>query len=709
MKHYKHHLDDSPQRSGFTLVELMVSVTLVLLMMTLFTAIFSMATESVTRQKGIAELDGRARLLTTNIKADGAKRTFRYAMPFYPGEDADTTPTSFGKRSGYIYISVNDPTSGTDDLLQFTVDAGLLQENIDDSLYYGAGALLYDQLAEVNGEPRTTALRYNPNQPEADDGVLNPNGVTGSTAAEVSYFIRNGKLIRRVMLLRDPLAVTGDNLATEPRSTAGDNPLLLTEVDMTTPDTGGRFWYVGSPGAITEDSGTGPGNFRMGATETAAGDRPTWNVTQSNDLWRYFDVSAVPIPATAGSNFTEGATLVGTDNLANDSGLTSLGNPSMRWGFNFFRAPSGSPRVLAQSREHTSAATPLFLGRFLQAETSDYRFNWPMSNSAADVPPTSSTAQVYGAPVSNPMDVTNTPLSLQANGVVAEFDGNLAGVGRGASRAVEDQMLANVHEFRVEIWDERLKQFVIPGYGTTSGAMPAVVGDYHIRRCLQADTAGGEFPHGPLAPYVPSAALAVNQQPHVFDTWHPDLSTDGRYGAPGVRTATDLFEVSPPYLPYRFTPPLAPAGPTPALIGNPTGNEIATVRSFRNGMARNIRCTNQGYWQPTVAYNLNDVVFVPWIEPPLPPPDGLFTYDEVAEPKFHIAYRCVTAGTTPATPPPVWPKTPGQVVTDGAVQWEAIDNRQPLKSIRIVLRFQEPNTETLRQLTLLLPMTVDEN
>ncbi len=682
-------------RRGFTLVELLVSVTLVLLMMSLFVGIFSMATDSVTRQKGIAELDGRARLLTTNIRADTAKRTFRYVMPYYPGEDSDTTVTSFGKRSGYVYISVNDPSSGLDDKLQFTVNAELLQENKDGSPYHGASALLYDQLAEANGERRTTALRFNPNQPEADDGELRPNGVTASTSAEVCYFVRNGSLFRRVMLLRDPLSVTGDDLATDPRSTAADHPYLLSEAeDGMTADRGGRFWHVGDPGEINGS------NYGLSGSETAATDRPAWNVTQSNDWWRYFDVSAVPIAATAGSNASEGAVVVGVDRLANDGGFTSLGNPAIRWGFNFFTG---------RSREHTSLGTPLYLGAFLQAETSDYRFNWPMSNSANDVPPTSSTPQGYGTPQINPMDISND-LTLNRNGVVNAFDGSSIGIGRGGSRAVEDQMLAHVHEFRVEIWDERLQQYVVPGYGTTAGNIPPRVGDYHIRRCLQADVGNGQFSHGPLGPYSPSAALPVKRQPHVFDTWHPDLSTDARYGATGVRNSSNLFEVSPPYLPYRFTPPLAPDGPTPALVVDPDGTENVAVRTYVNGVAQEVVYTNRGYWGTGVSYGLSDIVFVQWDETlGSSPPDTMFSYDELPEPKFHIAYRCVTAGTSGTAPPANWPKTPGQVVTDNTVQWEAIDNRQPLKSIRVTLRFQDPSTESLRQLTLVLPMTVEEN
>ena len=50
-------------RSGFTLVEMLVSVALVLLMMSLFASIFSMASGSVSTQRGISNHDQKARAL----------------------------------------------------------------------------------------------------------------------------------------------------------------------------------------------------------------------------------------------------------------------------------------------------------------------------------------------------------------------------------------------------------------------------------------------------------------------------------------------------------------------------------------------------------------------------------------------------------------------------------------------------------------------
>ena len=134
--------------SGFTLVEMLVSVTLVLLMMTLFTSIFEMATNSVNVQQGIAKNDQRARALTTTLSEDFAKRSFRYALPYYPTESAATSPTEFGNRAGYIYISTNNPDSWQDDILQFTIDISQTQESGDTTPVFGSAKLLYDLAAD---------------------------------------------------------------------------------------------------------------------------------------------------------------------------------------------------------------------------------------------------------------------------------------------------------------------------------------------------------------------------------------------------------------------------------------------------------------------------------------------------------------------------------------------------------------------------------
>lgn len=83
---------------------MLVSVTLVLLMMTMFAQIFSVATTSISKQRVISENDQKARSISTVIRGDVAKRTFTYPFPFYPGEDSATSPTPFGSRALVTFI-----------------------------------------------------------------------------------------------------------------------------------------------------------------------------------------------------------------------------------------------------------------------------------------------------------------------------------------------------------------------------------------------------------------------------------------------------------------------------------------------------------------------------------------------------------------------------------------------------------------------------
>jgi type II secretory pathway component PulJ len=169
---------------GFTLVEMLVAVALTVLMMSLFAEVFTIATGTMSRQKGLTENDQRARMLMTLIKGDLEKRTFRTMKPFTVG-DPDTT----GSRDGYLYISENNAANDTDDVLQFTV------KTTQASVKSAAQDPLYG---------RTVSLPIaGTNQPENDDGDTT-NNRSVSPIAEVSYFLRNGRLYRRTLLIRVP-------------------------------------------------------------------------------------------------------------------------------------------------------------------------------------------------------------------------------------------------------------------------------------------------------------------------------------------------------------------------------------------------------------------------------------------------------------------------------------------------------------------------
>ena len=710
--------------SGFTLVEMLIAVTLVLLMMTLFTSIFEMATSSLSTQRGIASMDQAARAVTTALRADVAKRTYRYVQPYYPTEAAGNSPTPFGNRAGYIYISTNSPYSGLDDIIQFTVSADQTSEELDETEYFGASRLLYDLSSDADfgtAAAREVRLTSNPNQPEADDASLRTNEFSSSPAAEVCYFVRNGGLYRRVMLLRRPLPVAGQDLSIAPRSAVSGNEYMLPHPAPTDTVFGGIIGVVTTPLAIEQFDSANSDHFQLGASEDAP---VSWNVRGTNDLWRYFDFAAVPgslHTPSGGIALPNGASFMGIDALDNTGGAGSallggqLGSPLNRFGFNY---------LTGFSREHDNSTEMQFIGRFSQGETSDPRFNYPMAPcrpldltdpstvtevtvplSVGQTASTINTGALLGN--GNPMDLTGTPLTLNQNGIVTQFSG---ADGRGSVRQVEDLLLSNVHSFRVKLWDSRLQRFVTPSNSdlaplSTPSGIQTVVGDYHVNRNLNP----GYGPHGPRVAAGVAGAAADN---HVFDTSHPQTGLNA------------------PFIPYRYYPPRSgdaagvaggssfPVGPGPTPSSAPD-----PYQEFDRETGLNQK--NKGYWVPSDFsdadpanwvnnnYAVGDVVFSPFTDV-----NGNGTFDWAADAvpaeAFQIAYVCVQAGYAGETAPS-WPSVPGQrfgdvsnsLATGTPAVWVSLDNRQPLQAIQATVQFFDPNTEKTRQLTLELPLTTD--
>lgn len=641
--------------SGFTLVEMLVSVTLVLLMMTMFAAVFQIATESVSTQRAISENDQRVRSLTTVLRADVQKRTFRRVQPFFPSEDPNNpnAPTSFGHRQGYFYISTNRADVGLDDVLQFTVSVDQLQQNTDTTPYFGRVSQLADRT-----RGNLTGLTIIPNQPELDDGSLDVNSTGASPAAEVSYFVRNGNLYRRVLLLRQPLALGGADLGPQPSATWIDSSATppQKEVDL-----------LGGYTDRDDIPGTYDGNY-----VTASGTR--------NDFWTDFDLSATPKPAYTGAPPAAiVAGVSGVNMLSNvplgGPGLEScVGQPRFRFGFNFLNGVS---------REHASLGGP-FIGRYLQAETSAGNFNYPQQLSTV-FGSTALLPQTDGSPNGNPMDL-DVPLVLNDFGIVTAFD-EAAGLapavsqGRGGPRAVEDLLLANVHEFKIEVWDERLGRYVPPGHNFVSPVNGP--GDYHRNRRFNPA-------YGPqddsLAPLRPNA---------VFDTWHHDADADG----------DPTTEVMPPFLPMTWFPLESPPnGPTPPAV--PAADRKVFWEPNTVYTPRSVNAANPSIVFPQWTDDNGDSIFQ-WGEYNLPTPHS----------RFQRAYLCVhgednvvvNGALESGTAPPNWPTTPGRQFTDGELTWEVIDNTRPLKSIRIKLRFVNSKSETMRQMTLILSLVDESN
>jgi prepilin-type N-terminal cleavage/methylation domain-containing protein len=445
-------------RSGFTLVEMLVAVSLVVLMMSLFATVFQLASGSIGVQRGIAENDQRARAFFTIIRNDLKFKSFKNLIPFSALEDPDAPAvTKFQFREGYFYISENDLNNDADDVLQFTV---LLDGNSSD-IYFGKA----EQIASNADFP-------NSNEPDRDDGnplirdlngILTSDNSSDSIAAEISYFLRGGRLYRRVLLLRQPLEKAD---ALQPHNEESEN-------------------YF---------------------------DRNTYpNLYPANrNFWTDFDFSAHFFADGAVFNGIGGLDHEGLDNAG--SGFSAIGKPVNRFGFSHSEFDNNGPdpavprEIGGLPREYVGTGNASFIGRFTHEETSNTRFRYP-HRTCID----SGGSQLGNG---NPMDwfaasgenaPATTQLTLTNAGVVQEF-------GKGLRRA-EDLLLSNVHAFDIKVWDDALARFVDVGHDIRdSNGNP--IGDFNqVNR-------NGNPNYGPRSP-------SPGIRNRVFDTWHPTSEVRG--------------------------------------------------------------------------------------------------------------------------------------------------------------------------------------
>ena len=430
---------------------------LVLLLMSLFAQVFQIAGGSLVTQRGIAENDQRSRSLTTIILADLDKRTFRRMVPFYRDEHTDVNlPRDFEDRKGYFYISENDPNNDTDDVLQFTVRSTITTVNEDETPYYGRARLLTTKNS-------VSDFIRNPNQPTADDGQLDiGDDTSSSSAAEISYFLRNGNLYRSVLLIREPLPISG------------------TDSDPTNADGDRLFDNPGAP--------TFPEYNDVNPTD------PPVAYAGPTTFWNDFDFSVVSTVRSSGAN--DGATFHGISSLSNNpvgAAPTQLGIPVNRFGHNHdfypdLSSPAGprDPRN-GQPKEYLyddNQAT--FIGRYTMEERSNSIFKYPQKLSVGG---------------DNPMGRVVTTTFDTTAGVVSEY--------ASGPRRAEDLLMSNVLSFDVKVWDDRLGTYVDIGHGNANG---------NFASAKRLNPIYGPFDLLSTPPANPPVAYN-----NIFDTWHPDF------------------------------------------------------------------------------------------------------------------------------------------------------------------------------------------
>jgi hypothetical protein len=224
-------------------------------------------------------------------------------------------------------------------------------------------------------------------------------------------------------------------------------------------------------------------------------------------------------------------------------------------------------------------------------------FNFPQNSSSLGV---------------SPFNYVSVPAvtdgGVEPDGVVDEF--------AGGSRRGEDLLLTNVHTFEIEVWDDRIGDFLPIGHSRTAagpdgifGNADDIPGDYHFLR-QRPTTTGISIVPGDSGNW---SAATPTWMSRIFDTWHPAYDHDGDeevdtngdgllnpgedFNGNGIR---DRNHDPAPYRPLTLYPPGSTYGPTP----------------------------NQGNWTPNTQYNVGDVVF---------PKDY--------RPQDHgFVYRCTRAG-----------------------------------------------------------------
>jgi prepilin-type N-terminal cleavage/methylation domain-containing protein len=161
-------------RRGVTLIEMLVVVALLVLMMTIIVQIFQAATGSVTAAKVYSQLDDSLRELDATIRTDLQGATAHFTPPLDPADDL-----------GYFeYIEntwADAQGEDSDDCLRFTAQAPAGQP-------FTGRMYLYPPAGTAPGANIQTVALSQP--------VL----IT-SEFAEIIYFVRNGNLYRRVLLV----------------------------------------------------------------------------------------------------------------------------------------------------------------------------------------------------------------------------------------------------------------------------------------------------------------------------------------------------------------------------------------------------------------------------------------------------------------------------------------------------------------------------
>ena len=593
MFHSKNNSQTIQNHSGFTLVEMLVSVGLLIVVMTIFAEIFSLAVTAMTRQKGLANNDQQARTAFVAIDNDLKRMSYRAIdgqqgiVPLVPGLNYNTENAA-PEQAGYFYYSENDPNDVTDDVLQFTIQA----EPPSSSRYSGQDLDYYGKAEATLGG----SLNYR-DQPVWDDGSPT-NGVSVSQQAEVVYFLRHGTLYRRVLLLRDANSIPND----------------IREFDKT-----------------DEQKRAQPGRVN------GSGNEVDLMTGYSGNFYTDFDFSA----HYGDSPYTGNPVALFHGTLSNTTGVRNwpLGIPHFRFGHS---PTSGLPREFL-----TDGTTNYFLGRYTHDETSSPAFQYPHTT----------TGGVFGGTLT-PSDTSNFLGTGRLNTIFS-----------GGTRRGEDVLLYNVHSFDVEIWD-----------ASVNGGVGGFV-DIDSTAARDFGSRNGTNQHAhEISTYGPSNGTVLNNI-NVFDTWHSDFPGAGFPGLAGLK---------PPATPLKRHPndatvPIYVPAVNRVNRWSPGDNLTDKMYCFpTDGSADYSNCI---VWQ---AEFQNDLA-----SPPLPSPPVLGATEPAWDPTS-VSSINLQAGIT-VNDTNDYDGIPGN---NPDVIWRAVDNRKPVRALRITILFRDPTSNQMRQETI---------
>lgn len=625
-------------RGGFTLIEMLVATTLVVLMMLMFAQIYLAAISSLGRQQASARNDGKARLADLLLRGDLQRASYRTEarsnqglVPLVKGD----VPSQMQK--GFFYLSENDQASPTDDVLHFTTYITRGLRNRDPSYYYGRCEEVPNVLKY---EPSPTNNWEYSNHPEIDDGDTT-NAVGCSRAAEVVYFVRGSNLYRRVLLVRD-LELSGRpalNSAQPSRTNAVFN-----------------------------------GRIDPGPSYYKAFDYSAYCQVDQNNL--------------SDPNYDH-VQFLGIDALSNlDDASESLGRSFTRFGFaqpavNQDQTISSYVRARGVPVEYDTNSPPNFFGRPVHGETCSDQWQWPGTRNNALLQLLSydierNQLSESGTAIVDPSTASRESEDLLLSNVES-FDvevwdpGLYEDVNQNGSLNTGEDLNGNG-------FLDLAEGFVQLGNSGSTG---------YFR------SAGRLNPHyGPGAdPTVadPLQGLSATRQARnwVFDTGHPDMWTEDPYQE---NTTTPAFAnwYKPPYRPlkYRLTEDVNNNGSLDSGE-DLNANGILDVPVFPTHVA--------AYWTASQPYVLGDVVF----KPAGVTPDGVQTSlaDSTFSIAYRCVVAG-TSGTLPPSDWEAIPGERTIESSPSTVVWEAFDNRVGLKKIRISVRIRDPIEGTPRQFSI---------